>query len=66
MHKIHLGGIIKILMVSESWVGCPLVIHRRKDQCLQLLMDLSYEWFMINKTMSPKEPIDPCKEKFFG
>ena len=57
------GGIIKNLDSSESWVGCPLVIHRRcKDPMFTVANELSYGGFMINKTMSPKEPIDPCKE----
>jgi len=57
------AGIIKNLDGSESWVGCPLVIHRRcKDPMFTVANELSYGGFMINKTMSPKEPIDPCKE----
>ncbi|MDU7910752.1 MAG: AAA domain-containing protein [Veillonella parvula] len=57
------AGIIKNLDSSESWVGCPLVIHRRcKDPMFTVANELSYGGFMINKTMSPKEPIDPCKE----
>lgn len=57
------AGIIKNLDGSESWVGCPLVIHRRcKDPMFTVANELSYGGFMINKTMNPKEPIDPCKE----
>ena len=57
------AGIIKNLDGSESWVGCPLVIHRRcKDPMFTVSNELSYGGFMINKTMNPKEPIDPCKE----
>ena len=57
------AGIIKNLDGSESWVGCPLVIHRRcKDPMFTVSNELSYGGFMINKTMKPKEPIDPCKE----
>lgn len=57
------AGIIKNLDGSESWVGCPLVIHRRcKDPMFAVANELSYGGFMINKTMSPKEPIEPCKE----
>ena len=57
------AGIIKNLDGSESWVGCPLVIHRRcKDPMFTVSNELSYGGFMINKTMNPKEPINPCKE----
>ncbi len=57
------AGIIKNLDGSESWVGCPLVIHRRcKDPMFTVSNELSYGGFMINRTMNPKEPIDPCKE----
>ena len=57
------AGIIKNLDGTESWVGCPLVIHRRcKDPMFTVSNELSYGGFMINKTMNPKEPIDPCKE----
>ena len=57
------AGIIKNLDGSESWVGCPLVIHRRcKDPMFTVSNELSYGGFMINKTINPKEPIDPCKE----
>ena len=57
------AGIIKNLDGSESWVGCPLVIHRRcKDPMFTVSNELSYGGFMINKTMNPKEPIAPCKE----
>ena len=57
------AGIIKNLDGSESWVGCPLVIHRRcKDPMFTVSNELSYGGFMINKTMNSKEPIDPCKE----
>ena len=57
------AGIIKNLDGSESWVGCPLVIHRRcKNPMFAVANELSYGGFMINKTMSPKEPIEPCKE----
>ena len=57
------AGIIKNLDGSESWVGCPLVIHRRcKDPMFTVSNELSYGGFMINKTMNPKEPIDSCKE----
>ena len=57
------AGIIKNLDGSESWVGCPLVIHRRcKDPMFTVANELSYGGFMINKTMNPKEPIEPCKE----
>ena len=57
------AGIIKNLDGSESWVGCPLVIHRRcKDPMFIVSNELSYGGFMINKTMNPKEPIDSCKE----
>ena len=57
------AGIIKNLDGSESWVGCPLVIHRRcKAPMFTVSNELSYGGFMINKTMNPKEPIDPCKE----
>lgn len=57
------AGIIKSLDGSESWVGCPLVIHRRcKDPMFTVSNELSYGGFMINRTMNPKEPIDPCKE----
>ena len=57
------AGIIKNLDGSESWVGCPLVIHRRcKDPMFTVANDLSYGGFMINKTLDTKETIDPCKE----
>lgn len=57
------AGIIKNLDGSESWVGCPLVIHRRcKDPMFTVANELSYGGFMINKTMNPKNPIKPCKE----
>ena len=57
------AGIIKNLDGSESWVGCPLVIHRRcKDSMFTVANELSYGGFMINKTMNPKNPIEPCKE----
>lgn len=56
------AGIIKNLDGSESWVGCPLVIHRRcKDPMFTVANELSYGGFMINKTINPKEPIEPCK-----
>ena len=57
------AGIIKNLDGSESWVGCPLVIHRRcKDPMFSVANELSYGGFMINKTMDSDDPIDPCKE----
>lgn len=57
------AGIIKNLDGSESWVGCPLVIHRRcKDPMFTIANELSYGGFMINKTMNSKDPIEPCKE----
>ena len=57
------AGIIKNLDGSESWVGCPLVIHRRcKDPMFTVANELSYGGFMINKTIDPDNPIDPCKE----
>ena len=57
------AGIIKNLDGSESWVGCPLVIHRRcKNPMFTVANELSYGGFMINKTMEPKESIEPCKE----
>ena len=57
------AGIIKNLDGSESWVGCPLVIHRRcKNPMFTVANELSYGGFMINKTMDTKEPIEPCKE----
>ena len=57
------AGIIKNLEGSESWVGCPLVIHRRcKDPMFTVANELSYGGFMINKTMDSDDPIDPCKE----
>ena len=57
------AGIIKNLDGSESWGGCPLVIHRRcKDLMFTVANELSYGGFMINKTMNPKDPINPCKE----
>lgn len=57
------AGIIKNLDGSESWVGCPLVIHRRcKDPMFTVANELSYGGFMINKTMDSDDPIDPCKE----
>ena len=57
------AGIIKNLDGSESWVGCPLVIHRRcKDPMFSVANELSYGRFMINKTMDSDDPIDPCKE----
>ena len=57
------AGIIKNLDGSESWVGCPLVIHRRcKDPMFTVSNELSYGGFMINKTINPKDPIEPCKE----
>ena len=56
------AGIIKNLDGSESWVGCPLVIHRRcKDPMFTVANELSYGGFMINKTMDSDDPIDPCK-----
>lgn len=58
-----LAGIIKNLDGSESWVGCPLVIHRRcKDPMFTVANELSYGGFMINKTIDSDDPIDPCKE----
>ncbi len=57
------AGIIKNLDGSESWAGCPLVIHRRcKDPMFTVANELSYGGFMINKTIDSDEPIDPCKE----
>ena len=57
------AGIIKNLDGSESWVGCPLVIHRRcKDPMFTVANELSYGGFMINKTMDSDNLIDPCKE----
>ena len=57
------AGIIRNLDGSESWVGCPLVIHRRcKDPMFTVANELSYGGFMINKTMDSDDPIDPCKE----
>lgn len=57
------AGIIKNLDGSESWVGCPLVIHRRcKNPMFTVANELSYGGFMINKTINSKEPIEPCKE----
>ena len=57
------AGIIKNFDGSESWVGCPLVIHRRcKDPMFTVANELSYGGFMINKTMDSDDPIDPCKE----
>ena len=57
------AGTIKNLDGSESWVGCPLVIHRRcKDPMFTVANELSYGGFMINKTMDSDNPIDPCKE----
>lgn len=57
------AGIIKNLDGSESWVGCPLVIHRRcKGPMFTVANELSYGGFMINKTMDSDDPIDPCKE----
>lgn len=57
------AGIIKNLDESESWVGCPLVIHRRcKDPMFTVANELSYGGFMINKTIDSDDPIDPCKE----
>ncbi|MDU4711925.1 MAG: AAA domain-containing protein [Veillonella sp.] len=57
------AGIIKNLDGSESWVGCPLVIHRRcKDPMFTVANELSYGGFMINKTINPKDPIEPYKE----
>ena len=57
------AGIIKNLDGAESWVGCPLVIHRRcKDPMFTVANELSYGGFMINKTMDSDDPIDPCKE----
>ena len=57
------AGIIKNLDGSESWVGCPLVIHRRcKDPMFTVANELSYGGFMINKTIDSDDPIDPCKE----
>ena len=57
------AGIIKNLDGFESWVGCPLVIHRRcKDPMFTVANELSYGGFMINKTIDSDNPIDPCKE----
>ena len=57
------AGIIKNLDGSESWVGCPLVIHRRcKDPMFTVANELSYGGFMINKTINLKDPIEPYKE----
>lgn len=57
------AGIIKSLDGSESWVGCPLVIHRRcKNPMFTVANELSYGGFMINKTINSKEPIEPCRE----
>ena len=57
------AGIIKNLDGSESWVGCPIVIHRRcKDPMFTVANELSYGGFMINKTIDSDDPIDPCKE----
>ena len=57
------AGIIRNLDGSESWVGCPLVIHRRcKDPMFTVANELSYGGFMINKTIDSDNPIDPCKE----
>lgn len=57
------AGIIKNLDGSESWVGCPLVIHRRcKDPMFTVANELSYGGFMINKTIDSDDPIDLCKE----
>jgi putative ATP-binding protein len=57
------AGIIKNLDGSESWVGCPLVIHRRcKDPMFTVANELSYGGFMINKTIDSDDPIYPCKE----
>ena len=60
------AGIIKNLDGSESWVGCPLVIHRRcKDPMFTVANELSYGGFMINKTIDSDDPIDPCKESYW-
>ena len=57
------AGIIKNLDGSESWVGCPLIIHRRcKDPMFTVANELSYGGFMINKTIDSDDPIDSCKE----
>lgn len=57
------AGIIKNLDGFESWVGCPLVIHRRcKDPMFTVANELSYGGFMINKTIDSDDPIDSCKE----
>lgn len=56
------AGIIKNLDGTESWVGCPLVIHRRcKDPMFTVANELSYGGFMINKSIDSDDPIDPCK-----
>lgn len=57
------AGIIQNQDGSESWVGCPLVVHRR---CLEPMFtisnELSYGGFMINQTFNPKEPVERFSE----
>ena len=43
---------------SVSWVGCPLVVHRRCGEIMfNVSNELSYGGFMINETVKPKEPV---------
>lgn len=54
------AGTIREQDDSISWIGCPLVVHRRcGDIMFNISNDLSYGGFMINETISKKNSCLP-------